>query len=220
MKKATGASVLLLLLFSWVLTDAQATTSQVSPPVSVVEGNLQSDTNIFWFFEGQTTLESDIKVDITNPGIYSAGSDLTGGTISTGETVNSYLLHFDPAGNTPTGNTTIGILSFPYPILGIIVLDGSLDVTDNILGASGTTYPTGQQWRGLELGPVSVANPDTFIFDVDSITGLGGIAGILFAKDVGIDQVRVVTAVPIPTTALLLCCGIVGLVGFRRKFQR
>ena len=56
MKKATGASVLLLLLFSWVLTDAQATTSQVSPPVSVVEGNLESDTNIFWFFEGQTTL--------------------------------------------------------------------------------------------------------------------------------------------------------------------
>ncbi len=217
MKKATGASVLLLLLFSWVLTDAQATTSQISPPGSVEEGNLQSDTNIFWFFEGQTTLGKNINVDITIPGTYTAGSALTGDTIFAGETVNSYLLHFDPASNAPSGNTAIGILSFPYPILGIVVLDSSLDATDPILGASGTAYPTGQEWRGLELEPVT--NPDFFIFDVDSITGLGGVAGILFAKNVGIDQVRVITAVPIPASVLLLGCGLIGLVGLRRRLK-
>ena len=62
MKKATGASVLLLLLFSWVLTDAQATTTQYrhQNPWLKEKGKQH---RIFWFFEGKTELGSDFHVD-------------------------------------------------------------------------------------------------------------------------------------------------------------
>ena len=217
MKKATGVSVLLFLLFSWVLTDAQATTTYVSPPPgSVVEGNLESNTEIFWFFEGQTELGSGLAVDIVNSGVYTAPTSLSTGIIANGTTVNSYLLHFDPAGQPAEVQSAFGTLSFPDPILGIIV-SGSLLEDSDFLSTTGTTYPTDPTWRGLEFGTGSVS--DMIIFDADFNGGLGAITSVLYTSGVGVDQIRVITSVPIPTSALLLGCGLIGLVGLRRRLK-
>ena len=221
MKKTAVVSISFLVLFGWILTSAHAATTTFlsSPPGSVQEGQLQADDTIFWFKEGTFTLMSPVHVDITTTGSYTEGSTLTGGNIATGTTVNSYFLHFDPTGQPSDGKIAIGTFSFPNPILGIIVLDASLDATDTLLGASGTIYPTGEKWRGLEVGPgVDVDSPDTIIYDAD-YWNVGAITEVIFAKGVGIDQVRAITAVPIPTSFFLLGCGLIGLVGLRRKIR-
>jgi len=218
MKKATGTSVLLLLLFSWFLTDAQAATTYVSPPPgSVVEGNLENSTEFFWFFEGQTTLASDLPVDITTSGVYTAPTSLSPGFIAGNTTVNSYLLHFDPVGTPTEVQSAFGTLSFPYPILGIIV-SGSLLGDSDFLGPAGTTYPTDPTWRGLEFGTGSVA--DLIIYDSQFNGGLGAITPVLHASTTGVDQVRILTGVPAPTSLFLLGSGLIGLVSFRKRFRR
>jgi len=217
-KKAVGVGFVFIVLVGGVLTNAYAATTYVSPPPSsVIEGSLESNSEIFWFYEGQTTLASDLNVDIVTSGVYTAPTGLAPGIIAKNTVVNSYLLHFDPAGQPETVQSAFGTLSFPYPILGLIVLDGLLSTTDD-LGVTGTTYPTDQKWRGLEFGTGSVS--DMIIYDTDFNGGLGAITPILYANRSGVDQIRVLTGVPLPSALLLLGCGLIGLVSFKLKFRR
>jgi len=213
MKKAAAIGMSLFVVFGWIIADTFAGTAFLSePPESILEGEFQLNSFISWFFEGQTTLSNELDVDITSPGEYTQGSVLSNGAIAAGATVNSYLLHFDPVGQPSAPAYASGTFRFPQPIAGINVLDASLDDTD-LFGAPGTNYPTAVEFRGLEFGTGSVA-------DLLDFFGLRDIKLDLAASGVGVDQVRVFTKAPIPTTALLLGCGIVGLVGFRRKLQR
>ena len=215
MKKSAVTSMLFLVLFGWTLTGAYAATTTFlsSPPTSVVEGNLESNDTIFWFFERQTVLQDELFVDIDSAGTYPVPNSPGNFTISKDTPVRSYFIHFDPVG-TPSEIVNIGgSFTFPYPILGIIVSDARLSATDGILGAPSTTYPTNSAFRGLEFGTGSAV-------DILYFNGDRDITEISFTSLTGVDQVRVITAVPVPGTVLLLGCGIIGLVGFRRKFQR
>jgi hypothetical protein len=128
-----------------------STTGQVdllsSPPASVKPGQLQSNTDIFAFTE-QTDikLSSAVNVDITSPGTYTTDASLTPGTISAGTSVASYFLHSDPQNNDSIYD---GSVTFSTPILGVIVLSGTLSNSDVQLGATGTAYPIADTGRGL-----------------------------------------------------------------------
>lgn len=80
-------------------------------------------------------------------------------SVPAGTVVDSHILHADPVGN-PGGPGSIrytGSVTFDSDIIGIAILDASLDCTD-FLGAQGTIYPTGLKSRGLEQGDIVIAD--------------------------------------------------------------
>ena len=189
----------------------------IAPPGSVVGGAKQSDTVIWLFNENQNvTLGSNLIVDITSQGTYKYGSPppLGGGTISSGTPMSSYFLHFDPSSNPPESTyiSASGTVTFSQPILGIILLDATLDNTDGIFG-TGTTYPGVVVARGIEFNWSS--SPDIIDFLSSNTIGLNPAA----ATGNKFDQVRVLTAIPIPATLWIFGAGVIGLVGIRRKIR-
>jgi hypothetical protein len=180
------------------------TTGQVdllsSPPASVKRGQLQSNTDVFAFTE-QTdlTLSTAVKVDITSAGTYKTDASLTPGTISAGTEVESYFLHADPQNNDSKFD---GSVTFSTPILGVIVLSATLSASDAQLGALGTVYPKGDTGRGLEL--TSGQDFVTLSSNLETLT-------FHFFTHDNVDQVRILTAVPEPSTFVLAGCGLVVL---------
>jgi hypothetical protein len=182
----------------------------VAPPVSVLPGALESNPNVFLFIESDTKLAADLAVDISTPGVYKFGVPTTPGVIKAGTTVRSYFFHRDTVATTFNSSPFLAIA--PQKILGIITSDAKLDASDAILGNAGTTYPTGLAFRGLELTyPIT---PDTLVWAGNYIT----LAGILATMEV-VDQFRVVTLVPEPTTCTMLAMAGAALafVGWRRR---
>jgi hypothetical protein len=178
------------------------TTGQVdvlsSPPASVEPGHLQSNSDVFAFTE-QTDLKlsTAVNVDITSPGTYSTDNSLTPGTIAAGTSVESYFLHADPQNNDSMFD---GSLTFSTPILGVIVLSSTLSASDTQLGATGTVYDTGDSGRGLELTTgqdfvILSSNLETLTFH--------------FFTHSNVDEVRILTAVPEPSSLVLAGCGLV-----------
>jgi hypothetical protein len=149
-----------------------------------------------------------------------------GTTISAGTCVDSYLLQWDPGGLPfPTSAQADGSVTFDQQILGVEVLDTSLDASDS-LGNPGTSYPTGQNVeRGLELiGAAHVnrsGNPDTFTLSA-SLTQL------TVHLDTGayFDQVRILVSCGPPTNTpevssiLLLPLGATALFGVVLVWRR
>jgi hypothetical protein len=163
---------------------------KIAAPPSVAPGALESDTQIAGFDERQgVTLASAIAVDVTQPGHVHSNAELTPGTIPAGTRVNTHLLHADPVGNPAPAGSPVwnGSATFDTAIIGIVLLDGSLDNSDS-LGAAGTTYPTGYATRGLEFNGAVY----DFVVSDDMKTITVGFAAHLM------DQVRVITAAPPP----------------------
>ena len=195
--------VIVFLLFSSFSTNAEAQTPSgiiapageialISPPPSVVLGALESSSVARIFEEkGDLPLAADLLVDLSGPGAYPPGTP-TSSTISAGTRVRSYFLHFDPVG----GNLARadGSMSFDANIFGIIYQSASLDSTDVILGFDDTFYPSpgSNVTRGAELDPIR----DSLAISTDLRT-------ITFSlgADLGIDQIRVITAIPDPAVA-------------------
>src|SRR5207244_10212250 len=156
--------------------------TKIVPPPSVLFGALESDTTMSAFDEQQgVTLGSDLSVDITVPGTYDDGSDLTPGTIPAGTRINSQFVHSDPVDHHSV--QLEGTITTDTDILGIAILQHSLDSSD-FLGALGTLYPTGQFGRRLNLD----GQEDFVVEPVDKRT-------VVVHSDVQlhVDQVRVIT---------------------------
>jgi hypothetical protein len=183
------------------------------PPISVVQGATESNTTIIVFPElDNIVLDEDLAVDITTSGTFGTEAQLTPGVIPAGTRVSSRFLHFDPVGTpeNPYAAFAAGSVVFTSdrPILGVMVLGPNLSASDAIVGLPGTTYPTGDGSRGLGLVMQDIINitPDQL-----SVT-------LAVAAGAGVDQVRVIVAVPEPSTVALLGLAAIGLIaGCRRR---
>jgi hypothetical protein len=179
----------------------------ISPPPSVKPGHLTSNTDIFTFQEqSRLSLPTSVAVDITSAGTYESVASLTPGTIAAGTLVQSYFLHTDTASGSQMYD---GSVTFSTPILGVMVLSATLSNSDSTLGASGTTYPTGDSERGLELS----ADQDhvTLSSDLSTLT-------VHFFTHGNVDEVRILTAAPVPEPSSLLVAGC-GVAAFAVAFR-
>ncbi|MEI7986046.1 MAG: PEP-CTERM sorting domain-containing protein [Armatimonadota bacterium] len=180
-----------------------------------------SDPIHAWFEQGNISLPSATTVDIASSGVYGASFVSANVQLPAGTLVNSYFFYYDPGpGNGPSVKASFHI---DETILGVIVLDGNgyVGVSDrfvasDFLSAPGT--PTIYQpvshfdGRGLEMyGPNLV---DTVRLDIAH----GNISFELAAAVPG-DQIRVITAVPEPTSLAFIIAG-VGIMAFGRRRRK
>ena len=142
------------------------------PPPDVRLEQLTSDEVGFAFAERTcATLSAPLPVDIIDPvGTYGAGQT-NPGLVPAGTPVDSYLVHLDNVGD--TGNAFLsGSLTFDQPVLGIILLPGTLNASDPVVGAPGTLYPTGDtQFRGYEAPDTVTVSPDGFTVTFAAVSG-------------------------------------------------
>lgn len=217
MRKLLITTLSLCLLMAFGISNSYAivisgSVTQIAPPVSVVEGAIQSDTEVRLFQEVQNhTLSADVNVDITTPGYYNnlGGGTLTVGDIAAGTIVNSYFLHHDVIANSVRLD---GQITFDMDILGVIASTARLNNSDALLGHVGTIYPTGVNGRGtLDSN------------DLDFIDLSADRRTISFSMGVlnwSLDSFRVVTsahAVPEPPIVLLMGLGLLIFGATRRK---
>jgi hypothetical protein len=190
---SAGLAVMLAVALSTVVWAAIASTTgqmtQIAPPPSVELHMLESNTTQFAFDERQcVTLLAPLRVNITKPGTYDEGIDLTPGTIPAGTLVSSQFVQADRIG---TGSPPIvleGTLTTDAAILGVIMTNPRLSSSD-FLGAIGTVYPTGSRGRAMQLTGAS----DFLIVDssLQSVT-------VHTVNSAHADQVRVITECTLP----------------------
>ncbi len=169
-------------------------------PASVMQGAVQSNTQATAFQEKQgLTLTDALPVDVSAPGTYSAAVSLTPGSIAAGSKVDSFMFYTDPINN--TGEKFAGSLTLDSNILGLIVLTKSLNQTDALLGAAGTTYPATDPNRGLEIFGTG---DDSLTLSSDRRT-----VTFDFHTTGSVDEVRVVTsAAPVPEASTMVSLGL------------
>ncbi len=160
----------------------------IRPPDSLKEGDLEHDTEIRAFREKTVfPLPADVDVNVSLPGTYQEEGDLTPATIPRNTIVNSYYVHVDPVGH--NWQTYEGTIQFNEEIIGIIIRDNELFVSQSILGVPNTMYP--------ESEPGFDYNQDTLILDADQRT-----IELVFRAHDGVDDIRVLTSageLPTPT---------------------
>jgi hypothetical protein len=185
--------------------------SVIGAPASTLEGDLESDTQIFLFAgQSQVTLASALTVDVTSAGTYDNNNlpPLGGSQIAAGSLVESYFINLDVASGF---QTLSGSVTFDSEILGVIVYTTTLEGgSDADLGSPTTTYiPAGSDDnRGLDFGP------DSITLSSDLMT----LSFTLRDNQTRVDQIRVITvSTPEPSTALLLTTGLLGLAILGRR---
>jgi len=189
----------------------------VSSPSNVRLGFLESNTSILAFAEqSNKTLANDLAVNISAPSTVPNGSsiNLTPGTIPAGTHVDSWLLHFDPVGTPQLALALSGSITFDRPVLGIEVLSTSLDNTDGLLGASGSEYTLRDPLKGLELA-VGMAGINTF--DGITLSADRKTVTTILSTQLNFDQVRIITAVPEPSSFAMLIVGGLSLLACCRR---
>ncbi len=198
-----------------------AVTSLFFTPLFLDLGELESNIFISEIAEQKNVqLNSALAVDISLPSTVpsSISVNLTPGVVAAGTRVDSYLLHFDPIGTPSQPLALSGSVTFSLPVLGIEVLTTSLNSTDTVLGIPGAFYPIGEVNRGLELsvGLVGIETFDGITLSLDRKT-----VSVILSTQLSLDQVRVITAVPEPSSLTQFGIGAVGLAGgvfLRRRF--
>src|SRR5438552_16972714 len=134
---------------------------QVTAPTSVrmtQNGGASSSTDIIAFNERRAELvPSGVSVDINLSGTYDKDHQTLNSRSIQGTTVDSYLLHWQRPAPIPAPTDfqiLTGSITFDSDIVGLQVLEGTLDAGDPSLGAFGTTYPTNDATggaRGLDF---------------------------------------------------------------------
>ncbi len=142
-----------------------------APPSNIAVGAYESDTHAFVFAERTNfVLPSDVTADFAQPGTYDQAGDLTGKvtTIAAGTVVNSYYVHVD---QTDVGQPIIrATITFPDPIIGVILTSAGLDASWSVLRVPTTTYPSGAA-VGYELtGECPASSQDCVTLDADGHT--------------------------------------------------
>jgi hypothetical protein len=153
-------------------------------------------------------LAADLHVDGTPDDPMGTGS---GGMLAAGMEVQSWLLHSDKIGSSQDRIDISGTYDFGAPIVGLVFTQQTLDATDVVLGDPSIEYPTGaflaangRFYRGT--GP---ADTQAFIADVWDLVSPTTLHLNMQTNSVGIDQMRVITAmaIPEPSAACLLVVG-------------
>ncbi len=191
------------------ITNTTGAITQTSEPSNLSLGSYENSEHIFIFKEKQGyTLSDELQVDhlVTSDtnGWLSSSGDLTSGTIHSGKKINVFLIHFDPEGDASSNPITLsGSVTFSNNIIGLEVTQSGLDNSDNFLGFSNHTYPTKQSLRGLEL-----SGQDYFKIS-DNLRTLD----VNLTATNSLDEIRIITATPIPSSILILSTGIIILLG-------
>ena len=117
-------------------------------------------------------------------------------------------MHFDPIRSNTT--TLEGSITFDQKIIGVILKLDSLQNSD-FLGFA-DTFDDGNL-RGLELWGQGVQDWFEISDDLKTLS-------MHLYTNVQLDNIRILTEVPIPSTLLLLGSGLFGLVGMRKRFKK
>jgi hypothetical protein len=188
------------------IASTQGDIEVVAPPASVQRQAYESSSEIRVFLESEQTVDS-IPVNAVLPGTYHAYSDFVDQTLVPNGPIDSYFIHYDVEGQTLAQAS--GSITFDEPILAVIGRSLTLQQTDGTLGAPGTLYPTNRFDRELEYE--TRGNYDFFRLDPDGHTIF-----IQVEDSTDVDQIRVVTAVPEPSTMTLALVSVALLFRFRR----
>jgi hypothetical protein len=203
-----------------------------SLPLSLEMNENENNDDIFLYTEQENfLLTDDLNVDYL-------GSTTDAGIIASDTRVNSFYLNFDAEGSDYTQNSYNGYGSYLFDtkILGIIwsgtrpgaqpLSNGFLDLSDGILGLSTTTYPTGVPGATYPTSPPSIVGrglePEAFYNtnnteDVVTVSNAGYQLDLsLWVKPAYADQLRVITAVPEPSTLVLFGAAALCLLNLRR----
>lgn len=182
----------------------------VFPPPSVEVGQFESNTQISVFPEQQNVLlNTPLIVDVLNPGFYGPNADLNifpQGAIAQGTLISSYYFHADQIGT--VGSTSFsGTVTFDTDILGIAFTEERLSSTRIIMGLSTTAYDSAQQ--------TNVVGRDQIIISSDRRTVTFNVN-----QGIGADNLRVITAVPLPAGFVLLFSGLIVLMSILHRGGR
>ena len=201
----------------------------------------ESNTDIFLYTEQEDFLLNDkLGVDYlgstTNTGFIDAGIRVNSFVLNfdaVGNLITDLSTGLDIIDNSESFNG-VGSYLFDTEILGIIwggtrpdgqqigvngnsataPSSGFLDISDDIFKVSGTTYATGEVGRGLE--PEAWFNSNNTA-DVVAVSNFGRQLDLsLWVKPAYADQLRVITAVPEPSTLVLFGAAALCLLNLRR----
>ena len=112
-----------------------------TPPSTIAVGHLENNDAMLVFAERTNfALPSAVTVDFTEANTYASPSDLDPTTIAAGTVVNSYYVHVDQT-DTVSRQGLTATITFPEPIIGVILTDARLNASRSVLGVSTTTYP-------------------------------------------------------------------------------
>lgn len=149
----------------------------------------RDDDHIYIFAERHASpLESDLKLNATQPGIYPESTDVAKDIVKAGTIVRSYLIQFNPGPPNPDNRgfrDIVGEISFADPIVGLIFRAEDLGASDYLTSSRTPFRPEG---RGLE--PSGGNYSDMIEFSQDRRT-----LSLRFHERVtSWDQVRVIVA--------------------------
>lgn len=230
----SGLALISLLAASWAssaVVSATGNIAQITAPTSIAGNDFESASTISLFNERQgVSLTQDLSVDeLASPGAE--------GVISSGTSINSYFLHYNPIGEGKTVMdvvaTLTGTLTFDTQILALIwtgeacewcpVTAKNLDSSD-YLGAVGTQYSSNELGRGYEIGDHYSANG---LQDIVTISPDGFSLSMVSNSTIPFysDQLRIITAVspgqvtevPVPAAAWLFISALMSLSAIRRR---
>jgi hypothetical protein len=125
------------------------------------------------------------------------------------EGLASHFLHFDKVGNSGPFMSASGTVTFDMPIVAVLWHTDDLNATDALYGAPGTKYFRKKD-RGAEVDGQNFELPDVlelvddFTLSLDLHTNF-------------VDQIRVLTAIPVPPAVWLLGSALMGLVAIGRR---